>query len=1188
MKIKLSILVFIGACVSAPSGKPSVGPVKRGDVIGGYGISQVIHTTEMTGKGTVTSPLGFRTDCSAGQVQVWNGSTWGCGSAGISGSGTTNKLAKWSSGVLTDSNVTDTGSAITLGVATTASASLSVATGVTLNTTSGTTGVTGHGSTAGDLSVSDAATGLANDYYVGAAISWTGSMHEGTGVGSAPCTGGFKCVKALSATIDGTSISGIGESDVITWIAGYFDSQMTVEGGTDAIYADHGDVKLNQSSGNTAVGGQLSVVGQTSLATGGAATSTGGSMSVGGSLSVVGDATITGKASLARVKTPICMAGTFTTGGGPINDWSPGCLATNTTIEVQSGDNNGSVITGIDATSAQLGDWIEICNTNGPQDDGALALVAESSLSLAANRIWTPDYGRNTGQTPAERYTIGPSACVRLIRFQPDQLDATTVRWLVMDSTRRTLDIVKLLQLFPYSQPAAITGTVNDYDADDACAALGGPVSGTCEAAGSVKQTTYSVILMSTVDGTGATVTGLKYVGSVNGEGHGPVKWIYNLGPGPITLKNGCGGSSSTSINQFCFVSGGSNLGDVVLNGGAGIWLWHQRDTGFWLPMDKRDYYFNERTMTVSQGLNLSGRQTWVSGITGALFSEDTTGSNSVNKTLAYFHAGGSETSSGVLNEAGRFVADSTVGLNAAIEAYAANGATNLAIAVTGGELDAGGKVTVGGDFNVGGSRYGGVGSSEFSVANATGNTSVAGLVNLGSIATPTQPLDVFVSGVSKFVVGTSSTTVADNLHAEADIVMDASTDTYIVGSSTLASGNQNINISAGGTGKIRFQTGTGSVTNSGTGGLELDGGGSSTSAVWLVTNAGNMHTYGTSTLDGLVTTGSSGVSINSQGATNDLPSVVSYHGDPNTHVTANEGSISLDGLNNAVWVNTNSATAWSKIASTTGVTGSLTSQRIPVATGSATLGNSDLTDNTTTHTVDFSNTSTGQLNAPNLGIGLTASGTGTFGVAGTSSVPVYINSNNTAFAGGSYTLELNGADTKAVGTGPVINFDACTSTSAPRCDTGTMGSLSVSSDNNTNGNTAYSMYLGGRIAGGAVKKMLRLGGDGRTYIYPDVTTTQVVLDAKDVPTVNHGTLSADASNLAGRITSIGANTSFTITFGGSGFANFSHCTIQPNGSTATMVTMSTVSATAPAFSCFDQAGSALNCPDVDYICTGN
>ena len=63
--------------------------------------------------------LGLRTTCSVDQVLAWDGDSWECADrddAGVSGSGTTNRVAKWTGpGTLGDSSITDDGTVVTVG-----------------------------------------------------------------------------------------------------------------------------------------------------------------------------------------------------------------------------------------------------------------------------------------------------------------------------------------------------------------------------------------------------------------------------------------------------------------------------------------------------------------------------------------------------------------------------------------------------------------------------------------------------------------------------------------------------------------------------------------------------------------------------------------------------------------------------------------------------------------------------------------------------------------------------------------------------------------------------------------------------------------------------------------------------------------------------------------------------------------
>jgi len=107
-------------------------------------------------------------------------------------------------------------------------------------------------------------------------------------------------------------------------------------------------------------------------------------------------------------------------------------------------------------------------------------------------------------------------------------------------------------------------------------------------------------------------------------------------------------------------------------------------------------------------------------------------------------------------------------------------------------------------------------------------------------------------------------------------------------------------------------------------------------------------------------------------------------------------------------------------------------------------------------------------------------------------------------------------------------------------------------------------------------------------------TARNQLLDFKDTPTVNHGTLSADSSNAQGRITGIGSFTNTTLTFGGTPYASIAHCSLQilaTVGLNLGYLNVVTPSRTAPVFSCSIPNGSvttAANCPDLEYTCWGN
>lgn len=124
-----------------------------------------------------------------------------------------------------------------------------------------------------------------------------------------------------------------------------------------------------------------------------------------------------------------------------------------------------------------------------------------------------------------------------------------------------------------------------------------------------------------------------------------------------------------------------------------------------------------------------------------------------------------------------------------------------------------------------------GVGSltNEFEITNAgihtVGTSTLDGAVTAGSTLTSTSTTELGSNG--------SATKIDGNL-----IMQQAGTD-YIYSSLSLSSGNQGIELNAAGTGGIQFNTGAGGFTNSGTGGLALMPGGSSTTSVWSVSGVG-------------------------------------------------------------------------------------------------------------------------------------------------------------------------------------------------------------------------------------------------------------------------------------------------------------------------------------------------------------
>lgn len=100
-------------------------------------------------------------------------------------------------------------------------------------------------------------------------------------------------------------------------------------------------------------------------------------------------------------------------------------------------------------------------------------------------------------------------------------------------------------------------------------------------------------------------------------------------------------------------------------------------------------------------------------------------------------------------------------------------------------------------------------------------------------------------------------------------------------------------------------------------------------------------------------------------------------------------------------------------------------------------------------------------------------------------------------------------------------------------------------------------------------------------------TSSTLAIESVAAPTVNHGTLAGSSTNFVGRVTSVGTNTSVTLTFGNSGFGTTAFCFAQVEGSAQGIYV--TASATAPVFNCFNTTtAAAANCNNFSYQCIGH
>lgn len=374
-----------------------------------------------------------------------------------------------------------------------------------------------------------------------------------------------------------------------------------------------------------------------------------------------------------------------------VDDWNPEGLQTSTTVITTAGDNTGNTVTGLVAPLAGVGTERWLCNVGARLDDGILALSHEDVSSAAPNRFHLPEGGLATSSFE-DRLYIASDTCVRLMYQYVDPPTNATPRWLIMTQGARQARLaVQSLQLHPLSQPAPITGTVDNWAPTDTCPQIGGPHGGNCEAGSSMAWDDYTMFSIATVDGSGATLTGLAWPGNSSPGGLGPIKILYNSGPGNVRLVSSSGVAPTT--NNFIFGVTGDNVDDVVLAPDRGIILYHAAVGSGWLQIGHNDYNFTARDLNVSQGLVVQGQAASATVPGTELMVDHSLGATTTNNTGAYVRdVGAYDTTAGDLQAIGLIAATGAVRTagpnlltNIAGLFDARNGQANYAIETTGG-----------------------------------------------------------------------------------------------------------------------------------------------------------------------------------------------------------------------------------------------------------------------------------------------------------------------------------------------------------------------------------------------------------------------------------------------------------------------------------------------------------------------
>ena len=240
---------------------------------------------------------------------------------------------------------------------------------------------------------------------------------------------------------------------------------------------------------------------------------------------------------------------------GVVSDYSAHPhLQSRTILCVKGADNQGTILTGIDATGISTGDFRILLDVQatGQQDSGTIVLKHEDGLSLAANRFTCP------GQVDY----ISPPNGVTLLIYGED------LRWHVFGVNGRTSkSITQSLQIYPkmlVGQATPISGTYNNYD-PTGWTGLGG-----YGVAGSDAAFKNHTMVEFVTDAGGATITGFD-VQSLQADPayYGALKVISNRGTGTLTLSCDSGGSDAENRIHT------PNSEDVVLQAGEAAWAFY-------------------------------------------------------------------------------------------------------------------------------------------------------------------------------------------------------------------------------------------------------------------------------------------------------------------------------------------------------------------------------------------------------------------------------------------------------------------------------------------------------------------------------------------------------------------------------------------------------------------------------------
>lgn len=416
-----------------------------------------------------------------------------------------------------------------------------------------------------------------------------------------------------------------------------------------------------------------------------------------------------------------------------IDNYNPPCLATHTFLQIAASDNSGTTITGIDAidNSLPIGSTIDICNETVPADAGVIVLKNLSPNSAIGNRIFTNGAGRqrhctatsstycqqdsdcpsidasNTCDVINADFTIGPDQCAHLEYIDAGAANALAwPEWLVEDQTRFNNLTTQNFNMYPILYTDEMDGTQDDYNptctgagGGSSCAALhaytcttGNDAGIVCGEAGDNLDFQSNAYVEINVGSGGATLLGLHYETPTStdrqAQTQGLYKWICNGGTGALTVEND---ASAFALDGIDDGAGGDNRGNFVVLSAQCFEIYHQRDGGRWQVQGKRDPYFHERDVNITQGAAVSGDDATAAVAPATLFV-DRTGPSNVSGFTEYVRDVHAYTSASALTQiALAVVGDGTLSGGGTIQNVAfqasANGANAFAIETTGGSV---------------------------------------------------------------------------------------------------------------------------------------------------------------------------------------------------------------------------------------------------------------------------------------------------------------------------------------------------------------------------------------------------------------------------------------------------------------------------------------------------------------------